>query len=111
MTQIASGLSSHAASVCKPSNPKLAASQRNFMLQSSQLLSQAVMSPQNAAGLECDEPAILDDGRESVKTQASKLTNTRREIKKLIKIQNKHGKLLQQLQKSGVVLPSANPDT
>ena len=39
-----------------------------------------------------------------VKSTVSKLANTRKEIKKLIKIQNKHSKLLKQLQKSGIVI-------
>jgi len=47
-----------------------------------------------------------DDNRESVKSQVEKLSITRHEIKKLIKIQNQHGKLLRNLQKSGVIKQS-----
>ena len=35
--------------------------------------------------------------------KAVKLSSTRKELKNLIKIQQKHGKLLEKLQKSGVV--------
>ena len=36
-------------------------------------------------------------------SKAVKLSSTRKELKNLIKIQQKHGKLLQKLQQSGVV--------
>ena len=51
---------------------------------------------------------IFEDRRESVRSQVKKLAYTRKEIKKLIKIQNQHSKLLRQLQKNGII--TVHPD-
>ena len=51
-----------------------------------------------------------DQKHESAKSRAARLSHTRAEIKKLIKIQNKHTKLLQKLQASGVIR-SADADS
>jgi len=45
----------------------------------------AMQSPDKIGGLDGTH-TIFDDKRESVKSQVEKLANTRREIKKLIKI-------------------------
>lgn len=61
-----------------------------------------MQSPDKVGGLDGTQ-TIFDDKRESVKSQVEKLANTRREIKKLIKIQNQHSKLLKKLQQKGVI--------
>ena len=103
MTKIASELGSQyeyggnvgTSSIYKDSARDNQLNETGQRLQSSHepLTTEVLVSSVDLAGTQ----TVFDDKRESVKSQVEKLANTRKEIKKLIKIQNKHSKLLKQL--------------
>ena len=86
MSKIASGLNSQASIVVAQNGNASAGHDYQSNLQVSSCLSQLTDSAKFDGNEFATGNTIFDDKRESLRSQVEKLTNTRKELKKLIKI-------------------------